>query len=41
MLGRVQDSVRELEALSNKADVNLCCLHALVHGHLKAKSVGM
>jgi len=26
--------------LSNKADINLCSLLALVHGHRKAKSVG-
>jgi len=39
--GRVQDSLRELETLSNKPDVNLCSLLALVHGHRKAKSVGV
>ena len=41
MSGRVQDSLRELETLSNKADINLCSLLALLHGHRMAKSVGM
>ena len=41
MSGRVQDSLRELETLSNRSDVNLCSLLALVHGHRKAKSVGV
>jgi len=39
--GRVQDSLRELETLSNKADINLCSLLVLIHGHRKAKSVGV
>jgi len=39
--GRVQDSLRELERLSHKQDVNLCSLLALVYGHHKAKSVGV
>jgi len=38
--GRVQDSLRELETLSNKPDINLCSLLALIHGHRKAKSIG-
>jgi len=39
--GRVQDSLRELESLSQKADINLCSLLALIHGHRLARSVGV
>ena len=37
---RVQEGMRELDAMKDKQDVNLCSILALIVGHKKSKHIG-
>ena len=39
-LDRVQESMRELDVLKDKRDVNLCSTMALILAHKKGRSIG-